>query len=102
MIAFRVTLNGNLLCTAGAEDLSVLNTIIGAVGKLGSLTKGKADRPADIYLSVGGLTSRSEKPDDHLRWAEQKPLRPGDRIDVEIVDITETRAILVRNFQLER
>ena len=36
MIAFQVSINGKLITLAGKNDLSVLNTIVGAVGILGS------------------------------------------------------------------
>jgi hypothetical protein len=86
MIALRVKLNGTLLCVAGADDFSVLNTIVNAVGNLGSRTKKHRDEPPDVYLSVGGLTSRLEGPDEHLRWAEQQPLQMGDKVEVEIIE----------------
>jgi hypothetical protein len=86
MIALRVTLNGRLICTAGAEDLAVLNTIVTAAGNLGVLTKRQRDEPPDLYLSIGGLTGRIESSDEHLRWTEQQPLSVGDRIEVEILD----------------
>ena len=60
MIAFEVTLNGERVCVAGANDLSVLTTIVSASGKLG--TKTVPPKPNDgtryIEYSVGGLTSR--------------------------------------------
>jgi hypothetical protein len=87
MIALRVKLNGTLLCVAGADDLSVLNAIVNAVGNLGIDTKKRRDEPTDIYLSVGGLTSRLEGDDEHLRWAEQQPLAIGDKIEVEVLEI---------------
>lgn len=89
MIALRVKLNGSLLCVAGADDLSVLNTIVNAVGNLGSKTKKPRKEPPDLYLSVGGLTSRLEGPDEHLLWTEQQPLQMGDKIEVEIIESTD-------------
>jgi hypothetical protein len=92
MIALRVKLNGTLLCVAGADDLSVLNTIVNAVGNLGPKTKKRRDEPPDVYLSVGGLTSRLEGLDEHLRWAGEQPLRMGDRVEVEIVETSDVDA----------
>ena len=73
----------------GANDLSVLNTIVNAVGNLGPNTNKHRNEPPDVYLSVGGLTSRLEGPDEHLRWAQQQPLKFGDKIEVEVVETHE-------------
>lgn len=89
MIALRVTLNGKLVCVAGADDLAVLNTIVGAVGNLGSKTKRQRDEPMEIYLSVGGLTARAEGRDENLDWTERLELRTGDRIEVEVMEARE-------------
>jgi len=92
MIALRVILNGKLVCTAGAEDLAVLSTIVGAGGALGRLTKKQRDDPPDVYLSVGGLTGRIDGADEHLRWTEQQPLQTGDRIEIHVLDTSEVDA----------
>src|SRR5687767_3537083 len=42
-----------------------------------------------IYLSVGGLTGRAEGQDEHLRWAEQIQLKPGDKVEVEILETSQ-------------
>ena len=86
MIAVRVKLNGKELCVAGAEDLAVLNTIIGAVGAIGNKTKKVRDGAPDLHLSVGGLTRRKSGADFHLRWVEFQELVIGDRIEVELVE----------------
>jgi hypothetical protein len=47
----------------------------------------REDEPADLFITVGGLTSRaSDVPDEHLTWVSQKPLRIGDLISVEVLD----------------
>ena len=86
MIALRVKLNGKELCVAGAEDLSVLNTIINAVGALGSKTRKVRDDAPDFHLSVGGLTRRKSGADFHLHWVEFQELAIGDKSEVEIVE----------------
>ena len=70
MIALEVSLNGKRICTAGAEDLSVLNTIVTASGRLGKKTVPvRPNETYDIYYHVGGLTSRRDLAKDvHLRW----------------------------------
>ncbi len=88
MIGLTVYLNGKQLTVAGADDLSVLNAIVNAVGNLGKSTApfGKRRRQADLWLSVGGLTRRRAGADnEHLRWIGHQRLRVGDRITVEIV-----------------
>lgn len=89
MIAMRVIHNGEPLCIAGAEDLAVLSTIVSAVGNLGPLTKRERDEPLEIVLSVSGLTARADGHDEHLEWVGQKTLRPGDKIELELLDISK-------------
>ena len=87
MIGLAVYLNRKKLTVAGADDLAVLNAIINAVGELGRSTipLGKRGKP-DLWLSVGGLTSRPEgTEDEHLSWVRHKRLRVGDKITVEVV-----------------
>jgi hypothetical protein len=87
MIALAVYLNGKKLTVAGAEDLSVLNAIVTAVGKLGKSTAplGKGRLP-HLHLSVGGLTNRGGGLDDeHLGWIRLQSLSVGDKISVRIV-----------------
>ena len=90
MIALRVTVNGEHLCVAGAEDMAVLNAIVNAVGNLGAHTKRhRADETPVIYLRVGGLTGRADGQDEHLTWTDELPLKPGDKVEVEVLDIAE-------------
>ena len=71
---------------AGAEDLSVLDTMVQAVGNIGSKTRKVSEGPPDLHLSIGGLTGRKSGADYHLRWVEFAELNVGDRIEVEIVE----------------
>jgi hypothetical protein len=89
MIGLVVYLNRKKLTVAGAEDLSVLNAIVSAAGKLGKSTvRLNRSRSPDLHLSVGGLTNRGGGvEDEHLRWVRLRPLRVGDRISVRIVRI---------------
>jgi hypothetical protein len=88
MIALEVTLNGKRICTAGADDLAVLNAHVMACGKLGKKTiPARPDETADLYYSVGGLTARSDpKKDVHVRWKSIAPLQVGDVIQVGILE----------------
>ena len=88
MIAFEVSLNGKRVCTAGADDLAVLNTIISASGKLGKKTVPARpdEKTGEVFFSVGGLTSRSDpKKDVHLRWKSVAPLAIGDVVQVRVI-----------------
>jgi intein/homing endonuclease len=87
MIGLAVYLNRKKLTVAGADDLGVLNAIVNAVGKLGQATEriGKRNAP-DLFLSVGGLTRRSEgMENEHLRWVRMKRLRVGDKVTIQVV-----------------
>ena len=90
MVALRVKLNGKELCLAGAEDLSVLTTNVTAVGNLGKKTRKMRDEPPGYHVSTGGLTSRDAGNDWHLRWVESQPLTIGDKIEIELVEVTTT------------
>jgi hypothetical protein len=103
MVALRVKLNGKLLCVAGADDLSVLNTIVNAIGNLGPKTKKHRDEPPDVFFSVGGLTSRVEGPDEHVRWAQQERLKTGDKVEIEVLETIEVDLPKeMRPFDVER
>jgi hypothetical protein len=92
MIAFEVKLNGKRVCVAGAEDLSVLTTIVSAVGVLGNKTAPLRpdENSVDISYSVGGLTNRADpKKDVHVRWKSSAPLEVGDTIQVTVLETTK-------------
>jgi hypothetical protein len=88
MYALKVQVNSELPIVAGAPDLCVLNAIINCVGKLGDSARDVREaEEVDLFLSVGGLTSRlHDLPDEHLRWASNRTLHAGDVVRVEIVE----------------
>lgn len=89
MIALEVRLNGKKVALAGGDDLSVLNGIVNAVGKLGPKTS-RNRSGKDLFLSVGGLTSRKlGKANEHLRWLNQKQLHVGDEVHIRLVSTTK-------------
>ena len=93
MLTLEVTLNGKKLALAGAQDLGVLNAIINAVGKLGERSEGKVGKKTnyDLFLHVGGLTSRPKgQTNEHLNWVHQHPLSIGDEVTVKIVETQAT------------
>lgn len=88
MIAFEVSLNGNRVCVAGAEDLAVLTAGVTAVGKLGEKTvrPGSAET-ADIFCNVGGMTGRPDSGKDvFVNWLSTSPLQMGDVIQIKVVE----------------
>jgi hypothetical protein len=88
MYALKVQVNSENPIVAGAPDLGVLNAIINCVGPLGEAArKARDSEETDLFLSVGGLTSRlHDLPDEHLRWASNRSLQVGDIVRVEIVE----------------
>src|SRR2546425_47450 len=89
MIAFEVSRNGKRICTAGAEDLAVLNAVVSACGRLGKKTAPARSNEtgSDLFCSVGGLSGRKDpKRDVHVRWKSVSKLKVGDVIQVRILD----------------
>lgn len=88
MYALKVRINDEAPVIAGADDLGVLDAAVSCIGKLGSSSRsGREDASVDLFITVGGLTSRdSDVADEHLRWMSQKPLRIGDVISVEVLE----------------
>ena len=91
MIALEVTINGKFMTRAGREDLSVLNTMINAVGVLGNESKGATRdiQGTKFFLQVGGMTSKKNgERDVHLRWL-QEHLKIGDEITVKLIECAQ-------------
>jgi hypothetical protein len=88
MYALKVQVNSEKPIVAGASDLGVLNAIINCAGKLGDAAREvRESEDADLFLSVGGLTSRHhDVPDEHLRWTTNQTLHVGDVIRVEVIE----------------
>jgi hypothetical protein len=91
LIVIEVELNGKRVARAGAKDMGVLGAHVGGVGKLGPHSGGtKSAKDAfDLDLWVGGMTSRSRRPDEHLRWGGRRQLKIGDEVVVRILQSTQ-------------
>jgi len=80
MLCFEVSLNGEQLCTTGAEDLRVMST---------RLTWGRRqDEGKDVEflrLESGGMNQAME----HVRWSGREDLAIGDEITLRIVESEE-------------
>jgi hypothetical protein len=79
VLAFRVSVNGEHVCTAGIGPKGSLHVIVS--------WSGGSSRGADgrLHMMVGGLDTSA---DEHVRWGVPK-LEVGDRITVEVIR-TET------------
>jgi len=97
MYALKVQINDQAPVIGGAEDLGVLNAIVSCVGMLGSAAVAHRDgETEDFFVTLAGLTSRSiGLTDEHLYWLSQVPIKPGDRILVELIE-TETADAIAR------
>lgn len=92
MIAFEVSLNGERMYLAGAEDLTVLSAQVTAIGKLGDKTAQRFpdDTTSDIHYNVSGLTVRPNRSDNlFVEWAAMESLQVGDVLEVRIVETEE-------------
>ncbi len=95
VLAIEVEVNGKRLAVAGATDLSVLSAGISATGLLGPDTfefRKTPNRPPNIHLRAGGLTSRKAVPDEHLNWVDHLELKPGDTVTLRLVEVENADA----------
>jgi hypothetical protein len=89
MIGLEVKLNGERVCMAGAEDLFVLNAILGIGGKLGpdtETTRQDQDAPVPTF-HIGGVTRSSGAKGVHVKWAKDTAVHIGDSIELRFVKI---------------
>jgi hypothetical protein len=78
MIAFRVSINGNVVTTAGIPGPHVLTAIISSAA---------GPTHERISVDVGGLASRQgSRRQRHLDWLGEE-LKLGDQVLVEIVKL---------------
>jgi hypothetical protein len=97
VIALEVSLNGERLCVAGAEELSVLTAALSFTGALGprvveppafgESAAAAAVESTDSHLHIGGLTCRGPGiPDHHLRWRGDVNVAVGDTVTIRILN----------------
>ncbi len=82
--ALRIKVNGHLIATAGAENLSLLTATIG----LGSGAE-KYIEAGSVVFGVMGLDLHSSQP-KQLNWGSEIKLREGDVVTIEIVRVEKT------------
>ena len=81
MIAFKVSLNGNDVCTAGIRDFGVLTAMVTWVRRKPEHRRTRQRIEEDLRVDIGGLDSVAN---EHLTWL-RRHLRAGDRIAIEVV-----------------
>jgi hypothetical protein len=97
MLALRMTINDKKPVVAGAEDLSVLSAMVTLTGKLGRRTVDPGKGEPDMFVRVGGLTSRpGARLDEHLNWTPHIYLKVGDRVVVELVEVARANRVVER------
>src|ERR1700686_3761601 len=79
MIAFDVYLNDRKLCRAGIGDSGVLSAIV----TWAATTMSTGIKNNSQFLNLGGLITPEG---NHVTWINQKPLAPGDKIQINIVE----------------
>ena len=97
-LALRVTINDEKPVIGGADDLAVLSAMVTLSGGLGPRTvRPKGRRKPDIDVRLGGLTSRpNEEPDEHLEWLKRRSLQVGDRVLVEVLNLSKPGRVVGR------
>jgi len=84
MRAFRVSLNGKKLCTAGVGDDGVLTTIVTSVTGIRNTSSddSKSVHSEDLFIEVAGLISSRR---EHVSWL-QRSLRVGDDVRITVLE----------------
>mgnify|MGYP001549951617 CR=1 FL=1 len=84
MIAYKVFINGEYIATTSQEDWAVLTATIVATRKDDTQTSVR-----DIRCNLGGLSLPNEEDiSHHFRWKNIN-LNVGDKIEIEVVDVSE-------------
>lgn len=95
MIAFRVTVNGQHLATAGLSGEHVLNAIVNSAG--GKTAAGEAFH--DLWMHLGGLDCGSDSGErQRVDWLQdgRLALNVGDKVTIELVEVEAVDLPLLR------
>ena len=82
MVAFKVSLNGKHVCTAGVRDFGVLSANVTWVRRRPENSRDGESIEEELTADVGGLDSRTR---EHLKWLARR-LAVGDRLTIEVVE----------------
>jgi hypothetical protein len=82
VIAFKVSLNGKHVCTAGVRDFGVVSAIVTWVRRKPEKSRDGKCIEEELTADIGGLDSDVN---EHLKWFARR-LHVGERITVEVVE----------------
>jgi hypothetical protein len=85
VIAFQVSLNGKLICTAGLEDIGVLTSVLTWVRRR-AYSQNHSSIEEELTFDVTALDGQDPKHTEHLKWLSES-LHVGDSISIRIVDV---------------
>ncbi len=92
MIAFEISIDGQMICTAGVSDVGVASVIASWVRRPARDCTSGSPIPdqfeEELGLDVGGLMQDPDGAPVHIRWLQQ-PLRLGEQITLTIVEAGE-------------
>ena len=95
MLAFEITINGEPLVVAGAEDWALLHADIMAH------RAGEGQEKDKYEINVGGLPQQNDKGTlEHIRWGHTK-LRLGDQVTIRLIE-TDTADPPLRRFRSDK
>lgn len=88
VIAFQVSVNGEIVCTAGIENFGVVSAILTWVRRRPEQARDGVDIEEELTVEVGGLDTRDPLASEHLKWLGRS-LAVGDSVTVRIVDVVQ-------------
>jgi hypothetical protein len=84
MLAFEVSVNGEVVCVAGLDEYGVLTAILSWVRRRPD-AEFKPDSE-ELEFSVSGLASDARNDAEHLDWLKRE-LRVGDIVSLRVIEI---------------
>lgn len=82
MIAFKLSINGEYICTAGVRAFGVLSAIITWMRRKAENGRDGKTIEEELTAELSGLDGESK---EHLKWWSQR-LRVGDKLSIEVVE----------------
>jgi hypothetical protein len=89
MIAFRITLNGRRIVTAGLPGQHVLSAIATSVVRAPEVAKLARPRrlgARELQFELGGLWTAPDGAKEHVSWTNVLPLKRGDKLSIEVLE----------------
>ena len=77
VLAIQIEVNGSLITTAGAEDISILSACLATV-------RPKDGSAPEAFLYVGGITDSA-----NLNWVKEKAIQVGDNVTFRLVEVQQ-------------